>query len=182
MLSAAVDDDRPVFFIENKLMYGRPHRPPADGQVGDFAVRTGDGPWPALTFSGNRFAGGETTIVAYGGMLPIALEAATRLILEEEIFTEVVSLGALAPLDLTPIIESLGRTGTLVTLEEGTLTAGLGSEIAARIQEDAWSLLRGPVRRIAADDGILPAAKTLEQAALPGVDDVFRAVRALEAV
>ena len=176
MLSAAVDDDRPVFFIENKLMYGRPHRPPADGQVGDFTVRTGDGPWPALTFSGNRFSGGEATIVAYGGMLPIALDAATRLILEEEIFTEVVALGQLLPLDLEPVLESVGRTRALVTVEEGTLTAGVGAEIAARVQEAAWEELRGPVRRVAARDGIVPSAPTLEEEALPGVDDVMAAV------
>ena len=176
MLSAAVDDDRPVFFIENKLMYGRPHRPPADGRVGDFEVRTGDGPWPALTFSGNRFSGGEATIVAYGGMLPIALDAATRLILEEEVFTEVVVLGRLLPLDLEPVLESVGRTGALVTVEEGTLTAGVGAEIAARVQEAAWDELRGPVRRVAAHDGIVPSAPTLEEEALPGVDDVMAAV------
>ena len=123
MLSAAVDDDRPVFFIENKLMYGRPHRPPEDGFVDEFAVHTSEGPWPALTFSGNRFAGGEATLVTYGGMLPIALEAATKLILEEEIFTEVVCLGCLLPLDLEPVLESVARTGALVTVEEGTLTA-----------------------------------------------------------
>jgi pyruvate/2-oxoglutarate/acetoin dehydrogenase E1 component len=176
MLSAAVDDDRPVFFIENKLMYGRPHRPPADGRVGDFEVRTGDGPWPALTFSGNRFSGGEATIVAYGGMLPIALDAATRLILEEEIFTEVVALGRLLPLDLEPVLESVARTHALVTVEEGTLTAGVGAEIAARVQEAAWDDLRGPVRRVAARDGIIPAAATLEDEMLPGVDDVIAAV------
>ena len=176
MLAAAVDDDRPVFFIENKLMYGRPHRPPVDGHVGDFAVRTGDGPWPALTFSGNRFSGGDATIVTYGGMLPIALDAATRLILEEEIFTEVVALGRLLPLDLEPVLESVGRTGALVTAEEGTLTAGVGAEIAARVQEAAWDELRGPVRRVAARDGIIPSAPTLEDEALPGVDDVMAAV------
>lgn len=176
MLSAAVDDDRPVFFIENKLMYGRPHRPPADGRVGDFMVRMSEGDYPALTFSGNGFSGGEATIVAYGGMLPIALEAATRLILEEEIFTEVVILGRLLPLDLEPVLESVARTHALVTVEEGTLTAGIGAEIAARVQESAWDDLRGPVRRVAARDGIIPSAPTLEDEALPGVEDVMAAV------
>ena len=176
MLSAAVDDDRPVFFIENKLMYGRPHRPPVDGFVGEFAVQTGEGPWPALTFSGNRFASAEATLVTYGGMLPIALEAATKLVLEEEIFTEVVALGRLLPLDLEPVLESVARTGALVTIEEGTLTAGVGAEIAARVQEAAWEELRGPVRRVAARDGIVPSARTLEEEALPGVEDIVAAV------
>ncbi len=176
MLAAAVADDRPVFFIENKLMYGRPNRRPVDGYVDEFSVRESDGPWPALTFSGNGFGGAEATIVTYGGTLPVALEAATSLILEEELFTEVVALGRLLPLDLEPVLESVRRTGRLVTAEEGTLTSGLGAELAARVQAEAWDDLRGPVLRVAARDGILPAARPLEDEALPGAGDIVSAV------
>jgi pyruvate/2-oxoglutarate/acetoin dehydrogenase E1 component len=179
LLHAAIEDDDPVFFIENKLMYGRPNRRPADGRLGDLGCRETDGPYSALTFSGNGFAGGETTIVTYGGMLPIVLEAAVRLIIEDELFTEVVCLSRLLPLDLEPVLESVSRTGSLVTVEEGTLTGGVGAEIAARVQSEAWDDLRRPVERIAARDGIIPAAPTLEEAVLPGVDDVVSAVRAL---
>jgi pyruvate/2-oxoglutarate/acetoin dehydrogenase E1 component len=176
MLATAVADDRPVFFIENKLMYGRPNRRPVDGYVDEFRVLESDGPWPALTFSGNGFGGAEATLVTYGGMLPIALEAATSLILEEELFTEVVALGQLLPLDLEPVLESVRRTGRLVTVEEGTLTSGLGAELTARVQAEAWDDLRGPVVRVAARDGILPAARPLEDEALPGVGDFVSAV------
>jgi pyruvate/2-oxoglutarate/acetoin dehydrogenase E1 component len=179
LLRAAIDDDDPVFFIENKLMYGRPNRRPANGRLGDLQCRETDGPYPSLTFSGNGFAGGETTIVTYGDMLPIVLEAAVRLIIEDELFTEVVCLSRLLPLDLEPVLESVARTGSLVTVEEGTLTGGVGAEIAARVQSEAWDDLRRPVERIAARDGIIPAAPTLEEAVLPGVDDVVSAVRAL---
>ena len=179
LLLAAIDDDDPVFFIENKLMYGRPNRRPENGRLGDLQCVETEGPYPALSFSGNGFAGGETTIVTYGGMLPIVLEAAVRLIIEDELFTEVVCLSRLLPLDLEPVLESVGRTGSLVTVEEGTLTGGVGAEIAARVQSEAWDDLRRPVERIAARDGIIPAAPTLEEAVLPGVDDVVSAVRAL---
>jgi pyruvate/2-oxoglutarate/acetoin dehydrogenase E1 component len=179
LLLAAIDDDDPVFFIENKLMYGRPNRRPTGGRLGDLAARESEGPYPALSFSGNGFAGGETTIVTYGGMLPIVLEAAVRLIIEDELFTEVVCLSRLLPLDLEQVLESVARTGSLVTVEEGTLTGGIGAEIAARVQSEAWDDLRRPVERIAARDGIIPAAPTLEEAVLPGVDDVVSAVRAL---
>ena len=179
LLHAAIEDDDPVFFIENKLMYGRPNRRPVDGRLGDLACRETEGPYPALSFSGNGFAGGETTIVTYGGMLPIVLEAAVRLIIEDELFTEVVCLSRLLPLDLEPVLDSVARTGSLVTVEEGTLTGGVGAEIAARVQSEAWEDLRRPVERIAARDGIIPAAPTLEEAVLPGVDDVVSAVRAL---
>ena len=80
------------------------------------------------------------------------------------------------------MLESVGRTGALVTAEEGTLTGGVGAEIAARVQELAWSDLRHPVRRVAAHDGIIPSARALEDAMLPGVGDVVEAIVALEAV
>ena len=179
MLAAAVDDDRPVFFIENKLMYGRPQRRPVNGYVDEFRVLEADGPWPALTLSGNGFSGAQATLVTYGGMLPIALEAATRLILEEEIFAEVVVLGRLLPLDLEPVLESVARTGALVTVEEGTLTSGVGAEIAARVHAAAWNDLRVPVRRVAARDGIVPSARMLEEETLPGTEDVVAALVAV---
>jgi len=179
LLAAAVTDDAPVVFVENKLMYGRPNRRPRNGQVDEFAVVEGGGRYPALTFSGNGFSGADATVVTYGGMLPVVLEAATELILEHELFTEVVALGQLLPFDLGPVLASVGRTGALVTAEEGTLTAGVGAEIAARVQAEAWDDLRGPVRRVAARDGIVPAARSLEDEALPGVEDVMREVAAV---
>jgi len=83
-------------------------------------------------------------------MAPIVLEAAAELVLERELFCEIVVLGRLLPLDLTPVLESVARTGMLVTAEEGGLTGGVGAEIAARVQEAAWSDLRAPIRRVAA--------------------------------
>jgi pyruvate/2-oxoglutarate/acetoin dehydrogenase E1 component len=178
LVADAVDDDDPVFLIENKAMYGRPNRRPAGGFVGELNCRETDGPYPALTFSGNGFGRAAATVVTYGGMLPTALDAAVGLILEEEVFTEVVALGRLLPLDLEPVLDSLGRTGVLVAVEEGTLTGGFGAELAARVQAEAWELLRGPVRRVATVDGILPAALSLERAVIPGSADIVDAVLA----
>nr|MBA3381940.1 hypothetical protein [Actinomycetota bacterium] len=182
LLVAAVEDERPVFLIENKLMYGRLNRRPEDGHIGELAVRESDGPYPTLTFSGTDFTEGTATIVTYGGMVPVVLEAVTELILEHEIFCEVVALSQLLPVELDAVLESVARTGALVTAEEGTLTGGIGAEIAARVQEAAWSDLRGPVRRVAARDGIIPSARPLEDAMLPSADDVVEAIVALEAV
>lgn len=182
MMLGAIDLDEPVFLIENKVMYGRPQRRPESGRLDGMAVAETPGPFPALTFSGNDFGPAEATIVTYGGMLPLVLEAATELILEEEVFCEVVALGRLLPLDLEPVIASVRRTGALVTAEEGTLTGGVGAEIAARVQERAWGALRAPVRRVAAGDGIIPSAPGLESAHLPAVADVVGAVAALAAV
>ncbi len=178
LVNETVDDDAPVFLIENKTMYGRPNRRPVDGFVGELECRETTGRYPALRFSGNGFSDASATIVTYGGMVPVALDAAVELILEEEVFTEVVALGQLLPLDLEPVLDSLERTGALVTVEEGTLTAGLGAEIAARAQSAAFDRLRAPIRRVATADGIIPAAPTLEQATLPSPGDVIEAVLA----
>ncbi len=115
-------------------------------------------------------------------MLPVTIDAARELILEHEIFTEVVALGQLRPLDLEPVLDSVARTGSLVTVEEGTLTGGIGAEIAARVQERAWRDLRGPIRRVAARDGIIPTARTLEDDMLPSTGDIIAAVTELAGV
>jgi pyruvate/2-oxoglutarate/acetoin dehydrogenase E1 component len=182
LLDDAVEDDHPVFLIENKLMYGRPNRRPIDGYVDELRCLETEGPYPALTFSGNDFGEAAATIVTYGGMLPIVLDAATELILEHELFTEVVALSQLHPLELDPVLESVARTGALVTAEEGGLTGGVGAEVAARVQELAWDDLRRPIRRVAAADGIIPASRELEDVALPGVADVVDAVTSLAGV
>jgi pyruvate/2-oxoglutarate/acetoin dehydrogenase E1 component len=176
LLAAAIDDDRPVFFVENKLMYGRANRRPDGGYVDAFRCTESAGRYAALTFSGNDLGGGSATIVTYGGMLPIALDAAAELILEHELFCEVVALSQLLPLDVEPVLESVARTGAVVTAEEGTRTGGIGAEIAAQVQELAWRELRRPVLRVAADDGPIPAAPGLEEEALPQVHDVVDAV------
>ena len=178
----AVEDERPVFLIENKLMYGRANRRPEEGHVGELAVRETGARYPAISFSGTDFSEDTATVVTYGGMVPVVLEAATELILEHEIFCEVVALSQLLPMELDPVLESVARTGVLVTAEEGTLTGGFGAEIAARVQELAWSDLRGPVRRVASRDGIIPSARPLEDAMLPGAHDIVEAIVALEAV
>src|SRR5262245_1805642 len=126
LLADAGDAERPVFFIENKLLYGRTIRRPDDGHVGELAVREAPGPYPALTFSATGFDEGSATIVTYGGMLPIVLDAVTELVLEHEIFCEVVALSQLVPTELDSVLESVARTGALVTAEEGTLTGGFG--------------------------------------------------------
>lgn len=182
LLTRAVNEDAPVFFIENKVMYGRPNRVPVNGRVDEFRCQQSDAPYPSLTFSGNDFSRADATLVTYGGMLPLALEAAEELILEHEVFTEVVALGQLLPLDLRPVLESVARTGTLVTIEEGTLTAGVGAEIAARVQAEAWDELRAPIRRVAARDGIVPASRELENDALPDAQDIVAAVVGLAQV
>jgi pyruvate/2-oxoglutarate/acetoin dehydrogenase E1 component len=179
LVADAVADDEPVFLIEHKQLYTRPNRRPVGGRCGEWACRETADRYPALVFSANEFGRADVTIVTYGGMLPTALAAAAELVLEEELFPEVVALGRLSPPDMTPIFDSVARTGALLTVEEGTLSGGIGAELAARVQADAWDLLRAPIRRVAAPDGIVPAARSLEQNVLPQAREIVEGVLAL---
>lgn len=179
LLDAAIADEQPVFLIENKLMYGREHQRPLDGMLGEFGVRESGGPYPALTLSGNGLGPAAATVVTYGGLVPIVRAAVEELIVAEELFCEIVVLSSLLPLDVAPVLESVLRTGALVTAEEGTLTGGFGAELTALVTSAAWGRLRHPVRRVAAADAIVPAAPALERAMLPSVADVREALVAL---
>ncbi len=179
LLTAAVEDAEPVFFVENKLMYGRALRRAADGYVGELRARETDDAYPAVSLSGSEFSDDAVTIATYGGTAALAVETATNLIFEHEVFCEVVIVSRLQPLDLDPVLDSVRRTGALVTLEEGTLTGGLGAELAAAAQEHAWEDLRRPVQRVAAADAIIPAAPGLEARMLPSATGLVDAVMAV---
>ena len=176
LLTDAVEDHEPVFFIENKLMYGRSLKRATEGYLDELQVQETEEPYPAVSLSGSGFKDDSVTIVTYGGMASLAVETAMNLILEHELFCEIVILSQLQPLDIDPILRSVRRTGALVTLEEGTLTGGVGAEITAAIQKHAWEALRSPVQRIGAADGIIPAAPGLEAKMLPQAQNIADAV------
>jgi pyruvate/2-oxoglutarate/acetoin dehydrogenase E1 component len=176
---AILEDDDPVFFLENKLLYGETLLSPVGGRAGEFEVRTGPGPYPVVSFSLAGFEEADLTLVTFGGMVPHALEAAEALLLEDEAVVEVVVLGRLSPPDPAPVLESIARSGRCLFAEEGTLTGGVGAEWTARIQEGGWKQLRAPVGRVAAPDTVIPCSKEQEALLLPGREEIMRAARAL---
>jgi pyruvate/2-oxoglutarate/acetoin dehydrogenase E1 component len=177
--AAVIESEDPTVIIENKVMYGADHRPVAEGRLDLFSVSSSGGSCATLTFSAVGFERADVTIVTYGGGAQLALQVAERLLIEEEIFVEVVVLGRLAPLPVKDLGPSVRRSGRVVTLEEGTRRLGVGAEIASLVAEKFWSALRGPVRRVAAADYIIPNTKPLEDYVLPGTADIERAIRSL---
>jgi pyruvate dehydrogenase E1 component beta subunit len=95
----------------------------------------------------------------------------------ENIQAEIVDLRTLRPLDMQPVIESFKKTNRAVIVEEGWKSFGVGAEVASRIYEEAFDYIDAPVKRVAQDEVPLPYNRTLEQAALPQVEDVIAAVR-----
>ncbi|MGW1249215.1 alpha-ketoacid dehydrogenase subunit beta [Streptomyces sp. NPDC002535] len=157
LLRQSIDCDDPVIFLEPKRRYW---------QSGD---ETAEVPAAALEQALVRRSGTDVTVVAYGGTVGTALEAADTARREHGWELEVVDLRSLAPLDFPTIAASVSRTGRCVILHEGPRTLGLGAEIAARVQEELFWDLEAPVLRVTGFDTPYPPARW-EKAWLPGVD------------
>jgi pyruvate dehydrogenase E1 component beta subunit len=125
-----------------------------------------------------RRPGRDLTIIAYGGLLPRALEAAERLA-AEGIEAEVIDLRVLRPLDTPTLLESIARTHRALVVDEGWRSGSLSAEIAARIQEEAFFELDAPIARLCTREVPIPYARHLEDAAIPQTDDIAERARAL---
>jgi pyruvate dehydrogenase E1 component beta subunit len=120
--------------------------------------------------------GKDVTIITYSKMLEVSMKAADQLA-AEGVEAEIIDLRTLRPLDMAPVIESFKKTNRAVVVEEGWRTYGVGAEVAARIYEEAFDYLDAPVGRVAQKEVPLPYNRTLEQLALPQVEDVIKAVK-----
>ena len=167
LMKAAIRDPNPVLVLENELMYGQSFDVPDDP---DFIVPIGKA---KIERSGSR-----VTVTAFSRMVGMALEAA-EILAKEGIDVEVINLRSLRPLDVETIVDSVKKTNRIVTLEEGWPTAGIGAEIAALMQEHAFDWLDAPVTRVCGKDVPMPYAARLEKLALPQIDDIVAAVKAV---
>jgi pyruvate dehydrogenase E1 component beta subunit len=116
------------------------------------------------------------TIVTYSKMLDVSSKAAEQLS-KEGIEAEIVDLRSLRPLDMGPVLESFKKTNRAVIVEEGWCSYGVGAEVATRIYTEAFDYVDTPIQRVAQKEVPLPYNRTLEQMALPQVDDVIKAVK-----
>ncbi len=167
LLKAAIRDPNPIIFLEHELLYGQSFEVPTDP---DFVVPIGRAKIVR--------AGKHVTITAFSRMVGFALEAAARLA-EEGIEAEVVDLRTLRPLDTETIVASVRRTNRLVSVEEGWPYAGIGSELSAVMMEQCFDDLDAPVRRVTGADVPLPYAANLEKLALPQVEHIVAAAKAV---
>lgn len=165
LMKAAIRDPNPVVFLENEILYGQSFEVPQDE---GFVIPIGR--------AKIEREGTDVTIVAYSIMVGKALEAAKKLE-EQGISAEVINLRTIRPLDRWTIIESVKKTNRIVSVEESWPFAGIGSEIAALVNEHAFDYLDAPVRRVCAADVPLPYAANLEKLALPQVDEIVHVVR-----
>ncbi|MFC6723680.1 alpha-ketoacid dehydrogenase subunit beta [Halobium palmae] len=163
LLKSAIRDDDPVVFLENKQRYDDSGDVPA----GDHTV--------PLCESDVKREGDDVTVVAMGGMVNDALDAAGELA-ESGIECEVVDPRTVMPLDVDPIVSSVEKTNKLVTVHEAPMFGGFGGEIVAQVAEESLFHLDAPIRRVGAPFTPVPFATSLEEAYLPGSDDITEAV------
>jgi pyruvate dehydrogenase E1 component beta subunit len=168
LLKAAIRDDNPVIFIEHETLYG------VRGEVPD----NGDG---VLDFghAAIRREGSDVTIIGILRMVDTAEQAAKTLSEEHGIEAEVIDPRTLRPLDLNTILESVGKTNRAVIVEEGWPHGGVGSNLAALIQDQAFDYLDAPIQRVTGADVPMPYSKRLEQAAIPHSEHVVSAALAI---
>ena len=121
--------------------------------------------------------GSALTVVTYGATVWKALEAADQLAQQDGLSVEVLDLRTLVPLDDAAIMESVRKTSKVLIVHEDTRTGGIAGEIAARINEQAFEWLDGPIMRVTAHDVPLPYAPTLEDFVLPQTEDIVKAAR-----
>jgi pyruvate dehydrogenase E1 component beta subunit len=167
LLKAAIRDPNPVIFLENEILYGQSFPVP---KLDDYLVPIGKA---RVARSGT-----DVTIVAWSMSMTYALKAAEELS-KEDISAEVIDLRTLKPMDMATIIESVKRTGRVVTVEEGWRQSGVGAEIAASVTEHAFDWLDAPVTRVTGKDVPMPYAANLEKLALPSVAEVVAAAKAV---
>jgi pyruvate dehydrogenase E1 component beta subunit len=164
LLKSAIRSDDPVLFIEHATLYQLRGEVPEE----EYTVPIG--------VSDVKREGSDVTIVSYAQGLQVSLEAAERLA-QEGIEAEVVDLRTLRPLDMGPAIESFKKTFKAVVVEEGHRSYGIGAEIVARLQEEAFDYIDAPILRVAQDEVPLPYSRELEQMALINPDKVIAAVK-----
>src|SRR3954453_5304428 len=167
LLKAAIRDDNPVVFIEHEYLYGQRGEVPDDD---DHVVRFGE--------AAIRREGGDVTIVGISRMALTAARAARTLSEQHAIEAEVIDPRTLRPLDLDTILESVRKTNRCVIVEEGWPHGGVGANLAALIQEQAFDDLDAPVGRGTGADVPMPYAKNLEEIAYPHEQQIVSAVLA----
>jgi len=168
LLKTAIRDPNPVVFLENELLYG--HTFDDVSQDPDFTLPIGK----ALI----RREGKDVTITAFSIMVEKALKAAETLA-EQGIEAEVIDLRSLRPLDAETIVRSVMKTNRIVSIEESWPFAGIGSEIAALMMEHAFDYLDAPLVRVTGADVPMPYAANLEHLALPQVETIVEAAKAV---
>ena len=166
LLKSAIDDDNPVIFLENEILYGHKSIVPIDT---NFDIPLG--------VANIALEGHDATIVTYSIMVSKSLEAARILKEEYNLNIEVIDLQTIRPLDKNTILESVKKTNRLVTVEESWPFASVGSEIVNIVQNEAFDFLDSPIKKVNSADVPMPYSSVLEKKYIPQKKDIVLAIK-----
>jgi pyruvate dehydrogenase E1 component beta subunit len=164
LLKSAIRDNDPVIFMESEQMYGDKGMIPD----GEYLIPIG--------VADIKKTGTDVTIVSFGKIMKVALKAAEELA-KENINAEVIDLRTVRPIDYKTVIDSVKKTNRLVIVEESWPLGSIATEVAFKVQKEAFDYLDAPVKRVMGGDVPLPYAPTLIEAYLPNPERVIRAVK-----
>jgi pyruvate/2-oxoglutarate/acetoin dehydrogenase E1 component len=176
---AILKDDEPVLFVENKLLYLKELQD--EKSLPDFVLSEHEEPdsyAPTYSLTVRGAPPPKLTLAAYGYMAELAREAMLKLAYSHEIFCELIAPTQLSPFLSGAFRDSVEKTGRLLAIEEGTQTLGWGAEVLASLSELLGDALKTS-KRLAAQDIPIPASVPLEEATLPGVDDIVAAAKSM---
>lgn len=166
LLKSSIRDNDPVIFMESEIMYGEKGEVPEEEYLIPIGV------------ADVKREGSDVTIVSFGKIMKVALEAAAELE-KDDISAEVIDLRTVRPIDYKAVVESVKKTNRLVIVEEAWPLAAISSEISYHIQKNAFDYLDAPIHRINNIDVPLGYAPTLIQATLPNVERTVKAAKAV---
>jgi len=166
LLKSSIRADNPVLFIEHKLLYNTKGEVPDD----DYTLPLGK--------AEVKREGKDITITAHSRMVLLSLESAA-LLEKEGVSVEVIDLRTLNPLDIDTIVESVKKTGHLLSVEEGRRNVGVGAEVCSQVMEKAFDYLDAPPKRVAALDIPIPFNRNLEKASLPSTEKIISTIKEL---
>eukprot|EP01128_Nolandella_sp_AFSM9_P010654 TRINITY_DN73_c7_g1_i1.p1 TRINITY_DN73_c7_g1~~TRINITY_DN73_c7_g1_i1.p1 ORF type:complete len:426 (+),score=130.62 TRINITY_DN73_c7_g1_i1:172-1278(+) len=168
LLKSSIRDPNPVVFLESEIAYNYSFELPKEAESSDFLLPIGK--------AKVQREGKDVTVVTFSRLVGEALKAAENLE-KEGLSVEVINLRTIRPLDKDTIINSIKKTGRLVTAEEGFVQSGVGAEIAAIAQEFAFDYLDAPVERISSADVPAPYAKSIEDLMIPQASNIEGAIK-----
>lgn len=174
-LRSLLAQDQPALFVEHKLLYPKAQQLPAGGRIGDFLAEVQGGTVRLSLVPAEECA---LTVVAYGYSAWLAQQVIERLGMQEEVFCELVVPSCISPVDYAPILDSVGCTRRLLTVEEGTEGWSWGTEVAAQVSKRAFGTLAAPVEVLASAPDVIPGARDKEAATLVGEPQIEAAIRA----
>ncbi|MBN2355950.1 alpha-ketoacid dehydrogenase subunit beta [candidate division KSB1 bacterium] len=167
LLKAAIRDNNPVLYFENKFLYRRIKEKLPEGD--DVVVPIGKA---RLVKPGRH-----VSLITYGSMVHACLQAAEILNEQDQLDVEILDLRTLQPLDKEAVLSTVERTSRVVIVHEANLTAGIGAEVAALISDNGFEMLDAPIKRVAALDTPTPYAPVLEEYFMPNPEKIIVAVR-----